>query len=160
MKPAFPAAVWAWLAFVGVASFLTWGTIRPTAFSGFPGGLSDGFPGGFGDFFGGLSIAVNAWSGNLTLAGLQLPNWLTVVAATCAVGTAYARSTGAQLSKALPSGLILYALVHVALFALIVLGSGRGTLGIGAILMFVALGGLWRALMNTSERSTPIDPAI
>ena len=94
--------IWVWLACVGVASFLTWGTISPTSFSGFPGG----FPGGMGDFFGGISININAWSGHLTLISLQLPNWLVVIAAAGAVGAAYARATGAQLPKVLPLALL------------------------------------------------------
>ncbi|RYF32890.1 MAG: hypothetical protein EOO38_30565 [Cytophagaceae bacterium] len=74
----------------------------------------------------------------------------------------YARWTGTDLSPRLPTGLLTYALVHVALFGFLVWGNGgtgRGTLGIGAILMFVALCGLWRALKtaNTSRFPTSTD---
>ncbi len=140
--------IWVWLACVGVASFLSWGTIAPTSFSGFPGG----FPGDLtGGFFGGISISVNAWSGNLTLAGLQLPNWLPIVAAAGATGAAYARSTGAQLPAILPLALLIYALAHVLLFGLIVAGSGRGSLGIGTIAMWLALAALLRAITSATK---------
>ena len=135
---------------MGVASFLTWGTISPTSFSGFPGG----FPGDFaGGLFGGITISINAWSGHLTLAGLQLPNWLPIIAAAGAAAAAYARSTGAQLPAILPLALMIYALAHVAIFGLILLGSGRGSLGIGTIATLLALFALLRAIMSASKKS-------
>ncbi len=137
--------IWVWLACILVASFLSWGTIAPTSFSGFPGGLLGGLTDGF---FGGISISVNAWSGNVTLMGLQLPNWLPIVAAVGATGAAYARSTGTQLPAILPLALLIYALIHVALFGFIVLGSGRGSLGIGTIAMFFALAALLFAVKS------------
>ena len=152
MKPSFPAMIWVWLALVGVASFLTWGTIRPTSFSGFPGG----FPGDFGNsILGGIVISVTAWTGNLTLAGLSLPNWLPVIAAAGAVAIVYARGAGAQLSPLAPTLLLIYALAHVVLFGLIIVGSGRGSLGIGTIAMFAALIGLWRALASALRPQAP-----
>ena len=151
MKPSFPAMIWVWLALVGVASFLTWGTIRPTSFSGFPGGFADAI-------FGGISISVTAWTGNLTLAGLSLPNWLPVVAAAGAVAIVYARAAGAQMSPLAPTLLLIYALIHVALFGLIVVGSGNGSLGIGTLAMLAALIGLWRALAHAARPQTPQQP--
>lgn len=146
--------IWVWLACVGVASFLSWGTISPTSLSGFPGG----FPGDLaGGLFGGITISVNAWSGNLTLAGLQLPNWLPIIAAAGATGVAYARSTGAQLPAILPLALLIYALAHVAIFGLILLGSGRGSLGFGTIATLLALAALLRAIMSASKASGASD---
>ena len=42
---------------------------------------------------------------------------------------------------------MIYALAHVGMFGVIVLGSGRGSLGIGTIAMFLALLALLRAIV-------------
>ncbi|HEX8465049.1 MAG TPA: hypothetical protein VF627_10575, partial [Abditibacterium sp.] len=121
MKSTFPPAIWAWTILIVVASFLSWGTLRPTTFSGFPSGFPGGFPGIFpGEMFQNMRISVNGWNGHLTL-GAQLPNWLAVVAALCATLTIYLQSTGAQLSPRLAPFLLLYSFCHVAVLSLILL---------------------------------------
>lgn len=150
MRTSFPPAIWGWTILTVVASFLSWGTFRPTNISGFP----TGFPGELSAaLFGNMTVSVDAWHGNLTLMGLQLPNWLPVVATVAAAYMVYVRSTGAQLSTRFVPALLFYSLAHVGAFSLLLLFSGRGALGIGAILMLLAIAGLMQAMMKIRPSS-------
>ena len=152
MKNSIPAAAWAWLMLLGVASFLTWATFKtssPSNFGGFPTEL-----------LGETEISANAWKSYLLLFGMQIPNWLPVIAAFGAAGAFYARNNGADLSPKLPKILLIYAFVHVALFAINVFGNSRNPLGIGSLLMLFALGGLWKTIIKTSRTSGVKTPVI
>ena len=143
MKNSLSAAAWAWLVLIGLSSFMTWATFKiviPGNFGGFPNEL-----------LGDAAISANAWKSNLTLLGMQIPNWLPVIAAFGAVGALYARNNGADLSPKLPRTLLLYAIAHVALFSCIIFTGGRGSLGIGSLLALLGLGGLWKTIVKTSQ---------
>lgn len=145
MKHSLPAAVWAWLILVGVASFVTWATFK-TSFSSNFGGFSTELLA-----LEGPEISANAWKSYLRVFGMQIPNWLPIVAAFGAVGAFYARGNGADLSPKLPRFLLIYAIAHVAFFIFMLLGGNGGVLGFGALLTLFALGGLWKTMIRTSK---------
>ncbi len=154
MKNSLPAAAWAWLALVGVASFLNWATFTnlPStgdAFTGFPNAM-----------FNGVSIAANAWNSNLRFMGMSIPNWLAVVAAFGAAGAFYALNNGADLSPKLTRRLLIYAIIHVAFFGFIVWSGGRNSLGIGPLVTLFALGGLWKTIIFTPSINAIETPVI
>ena len=128
--------------------FLTWVTFKISAYDS----NSPAFGGFPNEVLGHAVIAANAWKSNLLLMRISIPNWLPVMAAFGAVGALYARNNGADLSPKLPRWLLVYAFVHLALFGFMVLGDGRGSsLGIGALIMIFALGGLWKTIIKTSK---------
>ena len=123
-----------------------WGAFATSSIDGFLGG-SLVAP------FNGAAIPVSAWSSSLSLMGMQLPNWLPVVAAVAAVVVVYARWRGAQLSPTLPKLLLIYAIVHVALFGFMIWENGRGSIGVGIFVMLVALFGLRRETLKIDDYS-------
>lgn len=153
MKNSLPAAAWAWLVLVSVASFLTWATfssqtIVGDAFTGFPN-----LP------FKDIDITTNAWNSNLRLFGVSLPNWLPIFAVFAAAGAFYTRNDGADLSPKLPQRLLIYAFAQVALFWFILWSGGKGSVGVGPLVMLVALGGLWKTIIfkpSINAIETPI----
>ncbi len=152
MKNLPSAATWAWLVALGVASFLTWANFKAS------------FPGNFGGFpsfpvLDGVTIAANAWKSNLTLIGMQIPNWLPIIAAFGAAFVVCARAGGADLSPKLPKILLIYAIAHIVIFALNILGNSGGSLGIGTLLALLALGGLWKTIAISSTK-IPKTPTI
>ena len=162
MKNASPVVGWGVL--VLVASFLTWGTFQTTVasvsgelFGGLFGGLFKGFnPLGAVP----LKVTLSGWSGNITLLGMALPNWLAVVAALAATFMSNARASGSMpFNRLAPAALAIYALGHVAFLVAVVL-SKSGTLGIGALLMIVGLLGILASLFKmpnaTPKAATPV----
>ena len=60
-------------ALIFIASFLTWGVFQLT-----PPGVD--LPPEFAEMMKQMTVSINGWRGHLTLMGVQLPNWLAVVA--------------------------------------------------------------------------------
>ena len=145
MKNSIPAAAWAWLLLVSVASFLTWAVFKTSFSSNF-----GGFP---VELLGETEISASAWKSYLRLWGMQIPNWLPVVAAFAAVGAFYALGRGADLSPKLPKILLIYAFVHVLFFTFMVWGGNGSVVGFGALLTLFALGGLWKTIVRKSKAS-------
>ena len=81
-KPA-PVGIIIFAVVIVIASFMPWGTLHTTVGGMFGGSPVSGSP--FSDMspFGDMQIThtANAWNGNITLAGMTIPNWLTVLIA-------------------------------------------------------------------------------
>lgn len=135
MKRTLPVGLLGWAFVVVIASFIPWGTFQATntTFSGSPFG-------GFNPFMGmPLFITMTGWQGNLSLAGVSLPNWLVVVAALGAAALGYVRSAGlGEVNRAACVAPLIYGILHVVLLVL-VMSANKGTIGFGAILTIVAL---------------------
>ncbi len=153
MKNSLPAAAWAWLIVLSVASFLTWGRFT-TSFPNNFGGFSTEIPAD------GIVILANAWKSNLTLWGMQIPNWLPIIAAFGAAGVVCARAGGADLSPKLPKILLIYAIAHVVIFALNIWNNAASSLGIGTLITLFALGGLWKTIIVAPAKNPVKTPII
>ncbi len=153
MKRTFPVALLSWAFVVVVASFIPWGTFQATntTFSGSPfGGLNPfmGMP---------LLITMSGWQGDLTLAGMSLPNWLVVITALGAAALGYIRFAGlGNVNRNICVALLAYGIFHIGLLMLIL--AGKGSIGFGAILTLVALVAMMISLFKTPSQQQANNP--
>jgi hypothetical protein len=154
MKNSLPVAFFGWVALVFVASFIPWGAVNAASLNPFGGSLTNplgGFPFG-GTPFTNLSINVTAWQSSLKMLGMSLPNWLVVVAATAVAVFAYLRATGsASVSRGVCIAIIVYGIVHAALFAMVI--ASNGSIGLGLLLTLAALFGMLFSLPKVAQNN-------
>ncbi len=109
-----------------VAGFLPWGQIRGAPASPVPL-ISDAFEG--------MAITITVWNGSISLGGLDLPNWLTVVAAFAVVGAYWLRELAVlAVPVALMVVIAAYGILHTLFAVTILTLSDEGSPGTGAVL--------------------------
>lgn len=113
-----------------VSAFLPWGTIEAKpAISGLP------FPvpsSPFGDMT--MRLTLTGWSGNMTLSGVTVPNWFTVILAFAAAGLAVLGATEVwSPPRWLPSVLASLGWIQVAGTLFVLMGGRAGSVGIGVL---------------------------
>jgi len=127
-------------AVVFIASFLPWGTIRGTTPQPFK---IDSFPAME------LMFSVGGWNSHINVLGLILPNWLVIVVALAVASSCWLKDLGHwQAPRHLPCVLAGFGLFQSIWMAFVLLGSGRGTIGIGLLTTILAFGGMIVALVR------------
>lgn len=90
-----------------------------------------------------MTWTVTGWNGKLTIGGLELPNWAVVLAAGCVAALAWARAYSASRpSVFVLLGIAGYGVLHTLGWMAVMLGSGKGALGFGALLTTVCFVGM------------------
>jgi len=111
------------------------------------------------------TITVTGWTGYVGAQGVQLPNWLVVVAALFVAGFALmSRAPNTRVPKALPAGCCVYGLAHLVMLASVPL-SGKGSLQLGFFASVAAYAALVIALIreprlngeDETARSRPLE---
>ena len=169
MRRGLPVGINVCSALILVMSFLPWVTITaPLQITGIGGsdnnplqGLAQAATKMFGSPE--VTMSANAWNGNVSVAGLALPNWLVVVAGLLIAGVAllgcfpYTRTP-----KALLYSLWGYGILHLLTLA-VILPSVKGQVHVG----YVFTWGAWVALLPlilrnqaTAQSDFERDPAV
>jgi FtsH-binding integral membrane protein len=134
---------------VVVAAFMPWGTIRATPAISIGGPFSNPFEGMA------VTMTLTGWDGTLTLAGMAVPNWVVVALALATAGVVWLRATETwHPPRGLPLGLALLGCAHVAGILAVLAFSGKGTIGIGAVIAAIAF-----VAMSVVCRQFRADPA-
>ena len=112
-----------------------------------------------------ISITVNAWNGNVSLAGLTLPNWLVVAAGLLITGVSILGSfPRTRVPSALLYSLWAYGTLHLCTLA-VLLPSLKGEVHVGyvgTVITWIALLPLLirdQASTPTQQENDPATPA-
>jgi hypothetical protein len=140
MEKKAPVGIIVWTVALVVGSFLPWGTLRGSMTFNLP----DIHPAAMRAFrsLPMMSIPINGWKGQVTLVGVELPNWLPVICGV-AVGV-FGLLAAASVWKAPPAASIVlssYGIVHMG-FVLAVFIKSSSSVGIGllvSVASFIAL---------------------
>jgi hypothetical protein len=129
-------------ALIVIAAFVPWGEIRGTP----------SFSGGFAPMFGEVRLTMTGWNGNLTVAGVQLPNWLTVVAAVAVVFGVWLTVLGIlPIPLAALIVVAAYGLLHTAFLLILLATSNDGSPGLGAALTAVLFAIMLAVLIRNKD---------
>ncbi len=133
-----PVGLFGWCFVILVAAFMPWAT--SPLFS----------------VFAPVSAVVTGWTGNITLLGIVIPNWLSVALAAALAGIGWFRANSTEIAKKTDFWLALVGTLHSSFFVFSVF-TGRGAqLGLGAIATLVAFVAIFRRIRKEEkEGSTP-----
>lgn len=127
-------------AVVVLASFMPWITFRANFDFG------PDFQGQFESMrqFMEQQMTATGWTGNVTLVGITLPNWIVPIAAGAVAFLAWFRATGTwETPRGVGIALGLLCVIHLAVLVLVaVMNSESARLGFGALLAAMASGGM------------------
>ena len=127
-------------AVVFIGAFLPWGEVSAGPTLDLPGGSAH-LP-----LF---SATMTGWNGHITVLGMKIPNWLVVVVAVAAAGLCWLRTMDVwPVSTTIPAVLAGYGLLHAGWVVVVLGASGRGSVGIGAIVVALAFVGMLVAVLK------------
>ena len=146
-------------AFILAAAFMPWGEIRGTPMVRSPFGDGGPFGGGpFGDMQ--ITLTITGWNGSITLGGLKLPNWLAVLAAACVAAISWLRALGVWTAPSfVPFAFAGYGLLHAGFALVALMGSNRGSAGVGSLLTASAFVGMLVVLVRQLRSPAQADAA-
>ena len=148
---------------VFAAAFMPWGEISAIPTINSPFGGSFPFP---GNPFPGvnITITVTGWNGSITVGGLSLPNWLVVLAAAGAATLCWLKAASVwDAPSAVPFSLAGYGLLHTGVALITLIGSGKGSVGVGSVLTVLAFIGIiviLVQLVRTPNTASPPNPTL
>jgi hypothetical protein len=140
------------------AAFMPWGEIRgiPKVQSPF----GNDFP--FGDnFFQGMQMTftITGWNGHITLGGLELPNWLVVLAAAGAAVLCWLKAGSVwDAPSAVLFAVAGYGLLHAGFALVILMSSDQGSAGVGSFLTVLAFIGMLVVLVQQARSPNAASP--
>jgi hypothetical protein len=103
-----------------------------------------------------FGVRVTGWNGNMLLGGLELPNWLVVVAAIGVATLCWLKVTSVWAAPpALLFGLTGYGLFHAGGFLVWLLTSDKRSAGMGSLLTVIGFAGIMVALVRHARAAKP-----
>lgn len=135
------------------ASFMPWGEIRGLPDIPF---LQPGETGA--NLLGGLEfvMTITGWNGSITPARVKLPNWLVVFAAIGVASLCWLKARSVwPAPTALLFGLAGYGLLHAGYALIVLLGSSKGSAGVGSFLTVIGFASILVALVRHARKAKP-----
>jgi len=119
---------------VFLASFLPWGAFRGTPSLPFSPGFLPAVE---------MTFTLTGWNGSINVLGVTLPNWLVVVAAAAAASFCWLKDLRLwEAPRHSPCVAAGYGLFHAIWTAIALIGSGKGSIGIGLLATLLAFAGM------------------
>ena len=107
-----------------------------------------------------LTLTVTGWNGNVSLGGLELPNWLVVLGAIGVTALCWLKACSVwEASAVVPFALAAYGLFHAAFVWVALMSSDEGSAGVGSFLTAVAFVAILVVLVQQVRGPRPTSPA-